>query len=470
VTLRNRFKQVVWPLLWLAGVALLVYYAPLRYHTLSLADGEQVIDFLGPSHELITAVGHPRRDEDKNAVASSSRVPPVYPRRMRQTAARLDKSVLGNSVRLWNVNTDTRRELALGAGLEIFGVTPSGEGNRIFVEYRLNSHRTSGIGDTGCRIAAFDAETGALLRTVKSSEPCALASISDDGRVLAYRATPNMVSCLDVDSGRELYSPVASSHAIVSPNGKYLATCSFTDQAKTALEATVIDLDQRRRVDARPHALPEGFSLQSDKLIYERDDFTKGDLWHIPSRKVVRPVPTDCIFVNDDEGLAWIDNLDGGLIVKLIDIAGALDVPAWTIWIPEWPGTIEPVDRHGYVISVEAAPLSPQVTWVQQVLSSLGFKQSPLQQWLLLDARSGHVLDRGRDELIAVSADGRYVVSGDHDQTRLKLHELPLHGSATFIGIAGAVWTMFVLVCRRWWIHRLKPPVTDAIEPGPATV
>jgi hypothetical protein len=57
---RNRarywFKKLLGPLLWLAGLAMIICYAPADYRALNLADGENIVGFLGKSHELVTVL------------------------------------------------------------------------------------------------------------------------------------------------------------------------------------------------------------------------------------------------------------------------------------------------------------------------------------------------------------------------------------------------------------------------------
>ena len=142
---------------------------------------------------------------------------------------------------------------------------------------------------------------------------------------------------------------------------------------------------------------------------------------------------------------------------------------AQTIQIPEWPGNIETVEAKGNLVRLDATNWPGGFTWRQKILIWLGYKQTEPDKgphhWLLIDAKSGQVLDQGRDQLLAVSADGRYVVSRQWWQSRLNVYELPLGRSMLFIMIAGLVWTMLVLVCRRWWTRRLKPFMRDASEP-----
>jgi hypothetical protein len=56
---RSRLKRTFWPLLWVAGLAMIIYYAPPGYRSLQLEDREEIIGFRGPSHELITVTGGP---------------------------------------------------------------------------------------------------------------------------------------------------------------------------------------------------------------------------------------------------------------------------------------------------------------------------------------------------------------------------------------------------------------------------
>ena len=51
------WKRALAPLIWLLGLVLIFHYAPADYHILQLGDGEQVVAFLGKSHELVTVDG-----------------------------------------------------------------------------------------------------------------------------------------------------------------------------------------------------------------------------------------------------------------------------------------------------------------------------------------------------------------------------------------------------------------------------
>jgi hypothetical protein len=176
--------------------------------------------------------------------------------------------------------------------------------------------------------------------------------------------------------------------------------------------------------------------------------------------------------VDDGKKVAWVENYNGGLRINFRDIEAQHDVDC-CFSIPGKFADMEAVDLRGDLLSLHArGPAEP--TLIEKALNWLGLHRTSPQKeshhWLLIDAKSGQILGQGRDELIAASADGRYVVSGENYQTRLKLHELPLQSSVTFMATAGVAWSMLILVGRQWWMRRLKPLVTDPIEPARAPV
>src|SRR5262249_19111022 len=146
-------------LVWLAGLGLVIGYAPRSYRRLQLAYGERVIGFRGPSHELIMVSGGPKRDGTKAVKTGPPRLqlPPMrVPKVLKPLIQGGNEVSLGDAVHLWNLDRDTKRDLGLGPPLEIFGVTPCANGTRIFVEYRLKNYRPEPFTfstDTGCRIA-----------------------------------------------------------------------------------------------------------------------------------------------------------------------------------------------------------------------------------------------------------------------------------------------------------------------------
>src|SRR5262249_37650820 len=153
--------------------------------------------------------------------------------------------------------------------------------------------------------------------------------------------------------------------------------------------------------------------------------------------------------------------------LKFRDVLKQRDIPDWDIDIPDpqW-SSLEAVGVKRNLIRFETSRMEPQLTRLQAILNWLGFKQTPKadHQWLLIDSRSGRILHRGRDELIAVSADGRYLISGNEEQTDLKLYELPVRRSMPFMATAGAFWLILLAIARRLWRRRLKPLVEDASE------
>jgi len=469
---RHRLKGACWVLVWLTGLALIIGYAPAGYRWLKLADGERVIGFRGPTHELITVSGGPTGERPAALHNLLGSAPPPFPGasfestlvRQRYLDISAGPTNLGDTIHLWDLDSDKKVSPALEGPVEIYRVMSCADGTRLFVDYRLKSFPAAVINwrpDTGRRIAVVDGQSARSLRTIYASEPAGLLSASADGKVMAM-LDPVGVSCLD-DTGPLLHSAPGMTDAIVSPNGNYVALTGFGE------EAGVIDLKQGRRVvDGSSLGPLLSFSPRSDRL----NDGGRA-IRDMAANTVIYQAPHPCIFVDDGKKVAWAEDFHGRLRIRFRDIDAERDVMDCDFSIPGKFTALEAVDSRGDLVRLNARGPA-ELTPVEKVLNWLGLKrtspQNETHQWLLIDAKSGQLLDQGRDELIAASADGRYVIAGENYQTRLQLHELPLRRSMTFMAIAGAVWTMFLLVCRRWWARRLKSLLTDAIEPVPAAV
>jgi hypothetical protein len=108
-------------------------------------------------------------------------------------------------------------------------------------------------------------------------------------------------------------------------------------------------------------------------------------------------------------------------------------------WIPQYVPTIGRVDAEGNLIYAKT------------------LFDSNSRRWLLIDGRSGALRYQGRDTLLAVSSDGKYVVSGNDDGTGARLYELPLRAaprSLPFMMICGAAWTLVVVLSEWAWKRR----------------
>jgi hypothetical protein len=81
----------------------------------------------------------------------------------------------------------------------------------------------------------------------------------------------------------------------------------------------------------------------------------------------------------------------------------------------------------------------------------------------MLDAASGSIRHHGSDYLLAASADGRYVITGNEDESDAKLYELPARRSLLFIAIASGAWTALAVIVPWWWRRRVseKNPSSD---------
>jgi len=473
---RNGFKAMFSPLIWLAGVALIIYYAPLGYQVLRLADGEQVLGFRGQSHDLILTDGPgqgrwPKEDPKqwtrkereewiarKVGIASAKAVHGMarHNDNLNLGSGFLDLVSLGHSVWLWNLENNVKERLALDGSPEISRLRVSADGARILI-------------DTGNCIAVFDGKTRRPVQTIKGSSGM-LLNTSRDGAIVVMATTLARISCLQAGTGREEYSTPGNS-AIVSPNGKYLAI-SEPVQLRQPYEhfvfnnpcvSAMINLERHTRTGLA--GTPSGcFSPTSDQFID-----TIGGVWDLASNELLYRLPTCAIFVDDGKKVAWLEDCRNGLVLKLRDVREQRDLPDRAVYVSEPRGSIEAVDLNGNLIRLQATSSAPGLTWLQTIIKRLGFKQTPSEEpheWLLIDAKTSRILHRGRDELIAVSSDGQYVVSGDHNKRELKLHELPVHRSMTFIAIAGAVWTSLLLAGLLLWRRGLKPLVQDVTAPG----
>jgi hypothetical protein len=468
---RHRFKRVFWPLVWLAGLALIIYYAPPGYRAIQADAGEQVIGFRGPTHELITVTGGPPPAQRKKLapIQTGLPVPPQF--HVFNTAARSRKNaqtkpaVLGNAIRLRDLDTNVKRELTLGTREEILGVTPCTKGNRIFVQYRKKSNDPN-VGDeltVHCRIAVVDGETGKLALQTAESLSLGPVSVSDDGKRLAYysKELPVSITCVDVETGRRLYTGTGI-NPVISPDGASLAICMCfrTDELAGPI---VADLNTGREIFHRKGVCLEAlFSPHSDKLLYKpidpKNNKTDVEILDIPLRKVTDHGRFGSIFVNEGKEIASLTQLQGGLGLTLRDVAAHSEVLDRTIRLSNSWGTIEALDRNGYLIRLDTVDLLTRLRWLQKVLGWLGLKPTPSDdappQWLLFDLRSKEILARGADEFVAVSADGRYAVSRKPGESTLRVHVLPLHTSWLFILLGAILWTLLAVAGHRWWRRR----------------
>jgi hypothetical protein len=465
-------------------MATIIYYAPPAYRTLQVDEREEVVGFRGPSHELIAVTGGSTSAERLKSAPAQGGVP-VPPgvslppdllllqhrlnllNTARSRRQQTTPMVLGNAIHLRDLDTGAKRDLTLEKSPEVLGVTSCASGNRIFVLYRENDWP---IGND-CPIAVFDGQAGkSPLRTFESSGHYSV-SASDDGKRLVYSEW-GRIACTDVDTGQRVYSGDGMD-PIISPDGKYLAMGMCFGAGTEG--PVIIDLKTGRDIfRGSGTCLELSFSPQSDRLLYMPVN-TKGsnldiDILDIPSKKVVEHAPFGSILVKEGKQIASAEPVKGGLSLKFRDIETHRELLDRTIQLPKVFGNIERADRNGNLIRLDTVELQDRFTWLQTVLGWLGFKQPDegLLQWYLVDVRSSQILDRGADELVAVSDDGRYAVSRKSAGSTLTLHEFPLHRSWLFMLAGAALWTLLALTGHRSWQRRLKPLIEDVSEPDPA--
>ncbi len=471
---RNRLKRTLWPLVWLAGLAVIVTYAPPGYRSLQLENGEEIIGFRGPSHELITVTGGPPLAESKKPpnIPPGLTLPPaqLWSKSAKRMQAKAYPAVLGNAIHLRDLDRNAKRDLALGS-VDVFDVMPCADGSRIFVEYRFKNDESGG---NEYRIGVFDGQTGKSLfsRTVSPYGPSSF-SVTDNGKRLVCFDAPVEIACVDVETGRQVYA-CAGNDPVISPDGGYLAMGTTYGELEGAV---VIDLKTGRKIHCRSDittCMNISFSPHGDKVMYLPllANIYSYDMLDLRSRKVIDHAPHGSIFINEGKEVAAPTYHEGGLTLEFQDMDGHHEELDTIVWM-ESLGDLEAVDRNGYLIRLDAREWPVQLTWLQRVLTWLGQKQTPpdegRHQWLLFDVRSKKVLDRGGDELVDASTDGRYAVSHEPGKSVLKIHELPLHRSRLFMLFGAAVWTILAVVARHWWQRRLKPLLEDAGEPVPAS-
>jgi hypothetical protein len=457
--LRSWFKKSSGPLLWLAGLTMIIVYSPAGYRALNLADGENVAGFLGKSHELVTVI-------DSNPVTAHrlswwEREYDVHGMVGLRRSMVSGPSPLGDQVYVRNLDRDTNRLLLLARPLPIYAVALCENGRRLCIEYGSIIQRFLSI---------VDVKTGKEIRTFPASD--FQWNISNDGRRLAYHDLCDQgrkFMCVDVDDGRSSYTEVVGrdGDGFVSPDGKYVAISKPPG-------GHVIDVEGKRRVSTIT-SRPRAFSPDS-RLLREFN----GNIWDLGSSRIIcrereRPSLFDCVFADRGRKIASLFGrrvtfLDLDTNEELTSEPCLPETESYVAYQGPLPPWLAAVDADGNFVRVWG-PQDRQtlVEHLYGLLEKLGYEQqvtvtSPSDCWALIDARSGAVMHKGSGGLIAVSDDGRYVVSSDEEGRHVKVHELPLRRSLFFIVIAGGAWTALAMMVSCWWRRRISPEADAAEE------
>jgi len=438
---RTRFKKGLGPLLWFLGMALIVYYSPPKYRFLPLLEGEKIVGFRGRSHELYTvkcpiASASARWQQQQPAWVLFD----LFPGRL--MTARYEPPA--DTVFAWDVEVLAKRRTDLGQAGSICQMATCPESNRVCILYRVPGKPVK------LQLTVVDASAERVIRSYDWRDPAPPRwNISNDGQRLSYGGENGTV-CLDVDSDRVLSR--TNSPSGLSTDGNF-----FIFESEHG--AAFVDLQRQARIDTGSAcAGADSFSPDRSKFID-----SSGHLWDIADHQAIcrtdEHLYSGGTFADGGRTIAWIEHVGGGLEVRWRDLISHYDLNDRSIWIPQKVAHIEAVDVEGNLLMVQAFSDPTGPTWTQKALSWLGIKAGPVsgirQEWLLIDGTSGQVLERGKDELLAISRDGRYVVTGDDNASRARVYELPLRRSLLFMAIASGAWTGLVFVIRRWWRRRV---------------
>jgi WD40 repeat protein len=453
---RSWLKKSIGPLLWLAGLAMIMVYAPARYQILQLDKGEQVVAFLGKGHELITLGGvKPLTDDQLPWLQLVGRMLRLVPGLYTVDDSWLSKA---GPIYVRDLDRGTRRSVALGDITEIYGLSPCADGSRLCVEHG---------GDTRF-LSIVDAMTGKTIRTLLLKD--GQWSISSDGRTVVlndFNDDRRRLKCVDVDKGRLLYTTVLGQDrgGFLSPDGKYIAiTCMATARTLNMSDLPVgyvIDVVRKQKVGEIRPGCPTNFSPDSHRLLD-----TNHNVWDILPGGTIQLLNAadESVFANRGKCIASIcyENATARVRFRQLDTGEEFSSKAG-LPLSDLPGT-------GLAVSLQAMDddcnsvrlLTPREddnrTKLHEILASLGFKQKPRlsYEWQLIDSRTGAIMRQGSETLLAVSRDGRYVVSGDPREARNKVYEIPLRRSLVFIAVAGAFWTALTVTVPWWWRRRQR--------------
>jgi hypothetical protein len=437
--LQSWFKKSLAALLWLAGVAMIVAYAPPGYQAIDLDEGEQVVAFLGKSHELVT-LGRTKADpEADDPWLLGQRKTAKFRPGMFGLFSFLGPCLSpAGEVYVRDLDRNTRRRVTAQTLRLISAVLPCADSSRLCIEH----------GD-GCRnLSIIDVATGKSLRTVAMTDFD--WTISNDGRRLAFterNGDEGTLKCIDVDDGRVLYKTAVGYEGggVLSPDGKYLAIRRSTG-------GRFIDIDRQRPVTEMNTGWPEA-----------RDSRGFMDL----GNKIWDPPLYTVALVERGKKAARVYQAIDGTRVRFFEanaqeaLVGEARLAGQITAIPR----IQPADPDGNFVLFEGSK-GPDAGRLYAILARLGYEiesdSSPA--WALIDARSSEVIYQGIDPLLGVSADGRYFIRRDARRGRVKIYERPPRRSLWFIAIAGGTWTTLAMTAPRWWRKRVSGEADEAEE------
>jgi hypothetical protein len=478
---RSLFGRSIGPMLWLAGLALIIYCAPAGYRALRLDEKDYVAGFLGTSHELVVVSGMMKAKDVLSSMKGTglrSAQAQLRAAQLAQMQSRTSTSGLV-SIHLLHAGSCVRRNLELDfllrpktGFLEITGVTPCLEANLLCIETEFGP------------FAMVDPQTGDSVLTVSGIWSGFDGShhhwgIEARGTRLAYVGQGmGDAICVDVRNDQELYKYEGPSflqmfggrrHAqgvLISPDGKYMEidTGPFD-------RPYIIDIDRRRPKDDlfanwnslthhnlgrllagtqsmfAQREIAESFAPEGDMFIDRH-----GQVWDLKSESEICSVTGPCVFADGGKKLLWLEPARGGTKLVWYDSQAKRELTDQPTWISQNVASVDNLDGTGHLIRIDARREPPELSWYEKWLGKIGIRLTPKSQhqWFLIDGRTRAIVTRGADDLLAVSRDGRYAVTTDEDENRLKIYELPLRRSVLFMSVAGGAWTMLAAIVWTW--------------------
>jgi hypothetical protein len=482
-------------LLWLSGVALIIFYWGLQpYRLLDLADDEEIVGFLGTSHDLITVRSNTPDSHLRHLRPYPVRSPywkewlrrGLWPWRTNESWTGLKPRYMnwGTAIQIRDLDAEKVRTLSLPGVKATYGIWPCATGRRLCILDDM-ALEPSGLGSL--RIVVVDAAKDKVIRSVSFiANPETWGwhrewSISADGRTAAFVQSwesewKARTVAIDVDSGRELMSTLGTD-PVMSPDGRWLAIAHWKPllsprpwEGYEHAGTEIFDLPSgQSRGEMRTQM--RCISFGSDHLLLESVDLfgTIGRLWDV---NILSPLGRRGLFLTD-RGRYLLRLEKPGTqptkagteqTLKWYDAATGKEVPDRSVVLTNFSSTEEgrilPVTDDGERILVDG-DWSEMPLPIHRSMLRLGLAFKPNRNywhdWKLIDGASARVLNSGTAKIYAISPDGRYAVTAQNRDLLFPVIDLDKSAWTTVLAIVA--WTVLTYLVGR--IGR-KPAATPA--------